>query len=341
MSERPALLTVDDYEPLARERLPADVYDYFAGGAGDEWTLRENRRAWERWILRPRYLVGVAERDTSTEILGARISCPVLVAPWAYQRLAHPDGELATARAAERAGTIMVVSSTTLEFVEDVAAASDGPKWFQLYVFTDRGATAELLRRVVASGFAAVCVTVDFPENGLRHRDTRNRFVMPVGLPGDALVYDPALSWRDLAWIREQAPLPLLVKGILTAEDARLAIDAGVDGIVVSNHGGRQLDGVAAGVTALPEVVEAVDGRIPVLVDGGVRRGTDVLKALALGARAVLVGRPCVWGLAVGGEDGVHDVLELLRIEFDNAMALTGCRRVEDVSASLLAAAPG
>jgi 4-hydroxymandelate oxidase len=335
------LLTLDDYEPLARERLPHDVYDYFAGGAGDEWTLRENRRAWTRWTLRPRYLVGVAERDASTEVLGTRISFPVLVAPWAYQRLAHPDGELATARAARRSGTIMVVSSTTIEFVEDVAAASDGPKWFQLYVFTDRGATAELLRRVVASGFEAVCVTVDFPENGLRHRDTRNRFVMPVGLPGGDLVYDPGLSWRDLAWIRERAPLPLLVKGILTAEDASLAVEAGVDGIVVSNHGGRQLDGVAAGATALPEVLEAVDGRIPVLVDGGVRRGTDVLKALALGAKAVLVGRPCVWGLAVGGEDGVHDVLELLRVELDNAMALTGCRGVEDISAALVARAPG
>jgi isopentenyl diphosphate isomerase/L-lactate dehydrogenase-like FMN-dependent dehydrogenase len=340
VSDSPRFVTVDDYEAPARERLPPDVYDYYAGGAGDEWTLRENRLAWNRWVMRPRYLVGVPTRDTSTELLGSPVSFPVLVAPWAYQRLAHPDGELATARAAARAGTIMIVSSTTVGFLEDVAAATEAPKWFQLYVFTDRGATADMLARVVDSGFAAVCVTVDFPENGLRHRDTRSGFVMPVGLPGDDLVYDPALSWRDLAWIKERAPLPLVVKGVLTGEDARLAADAGVDGIVVSNHGGRQLDGVPAGITVMPEIVEAVDGRVPVLVDGGVRRGTDVLKALALGARAVLVGRPAVWGLAVGGEDGVHGVLELLRNEFDNAMALTGCRSVGEISRSHVGPAP-
>ncbi|HEX6400439.1 MAG TPA: alpha-hydroxy acid oxidase [Actinomycetota bacterium] len=341
MTDAQPLVTIDDYEPVARERLPPDVYGYYAGGAGDEWTLAENRRAWSRWVLRPRFLVGVPERDTSTDVLGTRVSFPALVAPWAYQSLAHPDGERATARAAERAGTIMVVSSTTVGFVEDVAGAARGPKWFQLYVFTDHGATGELLDRVVASGFAAICLTVDFPENGLRHRDTRSGFVMPVGLPGDDLVYDPALSWRDIDWIRERAPLPLLVKGILTAEDARLALAAGVDGIVVSNHGGRQLDGVPAGITVLREVVEAVEGRVPVLVDGGVRRGTDILKALALGATAVLVGRPTVWGLAVAGEQGVVDVLGLLRAEFDNAMALSGCRTVADISPSHIAPAPG
>jgi 4-hydroxymandelate oxidase len=340
VTEPPTLLTVDDYERAARERLPRDVYDYYAGGAGDEWTLAENRRAWERLILRPRYLVGVADRDPSVKVLGEPASFPLLVAPWAYQGLAHPDGERATARAAARAGTIMVVSSTTVDFIEDVAAASAGPKWFQLYVFTDRGATEDLLHRVVDAGFRAICLTVDFPENGLRRRDDRNGFVMPIGLPQSAMVYDPGLRWDDLAWIREHAPLPLLVKGILTEEDARLALDAGVDGIVVSNHGGRQLDGVAAGATALPEVVAAVDGRVPVLVDGGIRRGTDILKALALGAAAVLAGRPVAWGLAVGGEQGVFDVLSMLRAEFDNAMALTGCRRVDDISAALVRPAP-
>jgi isopentenyl diphosphate isomerase/L-lactate dehydrogenase-like FMN-dependent dehydrogenase len=340
VSADPRFVTVDDYEPVARERLPRDVYDYYAGGAGDEWTLRENRTAWSRWTLRPRYLVGVRERDTATEVLGAPVSFPALVAPWAYQSLAHPEGEAATARAASRAGTIMVVSSTTVEFLEDVAGASEATKWFQLYVFTDRRKTADMLHRVVDAGYRAVCLTVDFPENGLRYRDERNGFVMPVGLPGDDIVYDPGLSWSDLPWIRAQAPLPLLVKGILTAEDATLAVEAGVDGIVVSNHGGRQLDGAPAGISVLPEVLEVVAGRVPVLVDGGVRRGTDVLKAVGLGASAVLVGRPTVWGLAVGGEQGVVDVLELLRSEFDNAMALTGCRTVADISRALLAPAP-
>ncbi len=338
--DEPSFLTVDDFEEPARAKLPKDVYDYYAGGAGDEWTLAENVRAFQRWSLRPRMLRGIRDEDldTSAQILGTGVDMPVLIAPWAYQRMAHPDGELATARAAERAGTIMVVSTTAEEFMGDVAAASAAPKWWQLYVFADRGYTAEMLHRVRDSGFGAVVMTVDFQENGLRHRDTRNGFVMPLGLPQSDLRYDPAISWDDLAWVREQAAgLPLLLKGILTGEDASLAVAAGVDGIVVSNHGGRQLDGAVAGITALPEVVEAVAGSIPVLMDGGVRRGTDVLKALALGASAVLVGRPVVWGLAVGGEQGVVDVLQILRAELANAMSLSGCRTLADVTRDLLA----
>ncbi len=337
------LVTLDDYEAPARERLPADVYDYIAGGAGDEWTLGENRRAFERWMIRPRMLRGIgdADLDTSIELFGTPLSMPVLIAPWAYQSGVHPDGEGGTGRAAERAGTVMVVSTTTEAFLEEVAAASTGPKWWQLYVFTDRGVTAEMLRRVVATGFGAIVMTVDFQDAGLRHRDTRHGFVMPIGLSSSELVYDSAISWDDLPWIREQTPgLPLLLKGILTAEDAALAVEAGVDGIVVSNHGGRQLDGVAAGITALPEVVDAVAGRIPVLMDGGVRRGTDVLKALALGASAVLVGRPCAWGLAVNGEQGVVDVLEILRAELRNAMILSGCRTVADITPELITPSP-
>ena len=249
---------------------------------------------------------------------------PILVAPWAYQKMAHPDGELATARAAAHAGTIMVVSTTTQAYLEDVASAAEGPKWWQLYIFTDRGFTAERLKSVAASGYAAICFTVDFPVAGLRHRDTRSGFEMPVGLPDDDLVFDPNIRWDDLAWIREQAPLPLLVKGIMTAEDARVALDHGVDGIVVSNHGARQLDAVAAPLAVLPEIVDAVQGRVPVLVDGGFRRGTDVFKALALGASAVLVGRPTAWGLAAAGEDGVFDVLRILREELENVMTLAG-----------------
>lgn len=332
-------LTVDDYEPAAREVLSPETYHYYAGGAGDEWTLAENRRAFDRWVIRPRMLTGAYPPDPATEILGTRIGFPLLVAPWAYQRLAHPDGEVATARAAARAETIMVVSTTALDRLEDVAGASAFAKWWQLYVFTDRDLTAETLRRVNAAGYGAVCFTVDFPVGGLRHRDTRSGFDVPIGLPQDDLVFDPNITWDDLAWIRELAPLPLLVKGILTGEDARIAVEHGVDGVVVSNHGGRQLDAVSAGITALPEVVEAVQGKVPVLVDGGMRRGIDVFKALALGAAAVMVGRPAAWGLAVAGEEGVVDVLGILRAEFENAMTLAGVRTVAEITPAFVAPA--
>ena len=337
--DAPKIITVDDYEPLAREVLPADVFDYYAGGAGDEWTLAENRRAFEDWVIRPRMLTGAWPADPSTSVLGNEIAFPVLVAPWAYQKRAHPDGELATARAAARAGTVMVVSSTAFEYLEDVAAASDGPKWWQLYVFTDRGLTVDMLHRVHAAGFGAVCLTVDFPDSGLRHRDTRSGFQIPIGLPSDELTYAPDLTWDDLTWIREAAPVPLLVKGLMTAEDARLAVGAGVDAIVVSNHGGRQLDSVHAPITVLPEIVDAVEGRVPVLVDGGFRRGADVFKALALGAAAVLVGRPACWGLAAAGEDGVVDVLRILRAELENTMVLAGTRSLGDITEARVARA--
>jgi isopentenyl diphosphate isomerase/L-lactate dehydrogenase-like FMN-dependent dehydrogenase len=330
--DAPKIVTVDDYEPLARERLATDVYDYFAGGAGDEWTLAENRRAFERWVIRPRMLTGAWPVHPSIELLGTSIDAPVLVAPWAYQMRAHPDGERATARAAARAKTVMVVSSTTADYLEDVAGASDGPKWWQLYVFTERGETVDMLHRVHAAGFAAVCLTVDFPVSGLRHRDTRNDFDMPIGLPQDELTFAPDLTWDDLSWIRDAAPVPLLVKGIMTAEDARIGVEVGVDGIVVSNHGARQLDSVHAPITVLPEIVEAVEGRVPVLVDGGFRRGTDIFKALALGATAVLVGRPACWGLAAAGEEGVVDVLRILRAELENTMILAGTRSVADIT---------
>lgn len=340
MDDTPRFVTVDDYEPAARERLAPDVFDFYAGGAGDGWTLAENRRAFDRWLLRPRYLRGAGMPDPSTLVLGVPASFPVLVAPCGFQRMAHPDGELATARGAAAAGTTVVVSSTAAGFLEDVAAASDAPKWWQLYVYDDREVTAGILRRVADAGYGAICLTVDFPVRGLRHLDTRNAFEPPFQTAGGPLVHDPLLSWADIGWVRDRAPgLPLLVKGILTAEDAELAVSAGVDGIVVSNHGGRQLDGVPAGIAALPEVVGAVAGRVPVLMDGGVRRGTDVLKALALGAVAVLVGRPLVWGLAVGGEAGVADVLRILRSEFENAMALTGCRTVAEITSALVAPA--
>jgi 4-hydroxymandelate oxidase len=339
MLEQRRYLTVDDYELAARELLPSDVYDYYAGGAGDEWTLAENRRAFERWVIRPRMLTRAYPPDASTELVGTSLSCPVLIAPWAYQPLAHPDGEPATARAAARVGTIVVVSTTALDRLEQVATASTFPKWWQLYVFTDREFTAEMLRRVHAAGYGAVCFTVDFPVGGLRHRDTRSGFQMPYGTTESELVFDPYISWRDLAWIRELAPLPLLVKGIMTAADAKIALDHGVDGIVVSNHGGRQLDGVAAPISVVSEIVAAVEGRIPVLIDGGIRRGIDVFKALALGASAVLVGRPAVWGLTVAGEQGVVEVLTIVRAELENAMALAGVRTVGEITPAFVAPA--
>jgi 4-hydroxymandelate oxidase len=330
------LASVADFDAVARERLSQDVYDFVSGGAGDEWTLRENRRAFEEWAILPRVLRGVTTRDTTTEVLGVTLSMPVLIAPWGYQRLVHPEGEGATARAAARSGTVMVVPTPAERQLESVAAASDGPKWWQLYVFADRGFTEDMLHRVVAAGYEAVMFTVDLPVGGTRNRDERHGFHIPVELRPAGGPYDPGITWEDLEWIRQHAPLPILVKGVLTPEDARLAVDAGADGLVVSNHGGRQLDGVPAAVDVLPGIVEAVSGRIPVLMDGGVRRGTDVLKALAIGAAAVLVGRPAAWGLAAGGEEGVHRVLEILRAELDTAMALAGCRSVCEITKELV-----
>jgi 4-hydroxymandelate oxidase len=330
------IVTVEDYEPIAAAKLPREVYDYYAGGAGSEWTLRENRAAFDRWVLRPRVLVDVAERDTSTEVLGTPISLPVIAGPWAFQDLAHPDGEVAVARAAAAAGTILVLSSTSSHRIEAVAAATRGRKWFQLYVHQDRGFTRDTLRRAYEAGFEAIVFTADAPYLGKRERDRRNELLLQVEARGQELDLDPAISWDDLGWIREDAPIPLLIKGILTAEDARIAVEHGVDGIVVSNHGGRQLDGSPAGLDALVEVVEAVEARCEVLMDGGIRRGTDVLKTLALGARAVLVARPVAWGLAAAGEAGVAHVLEILREELDLAMALCGCRSIRDVNRALV-----
>jgi isopentenyl diphosphate isomerase/L-lactate dehydrogenase-like FMN-dependent dehydrogenase len=329
-------INVWDYERLAEEKLDANALAYFAGGAGDEVTLRENVAAFRRLILRPRVLVDVTNISTATTVLGTDVALPVLVAPLAIQRMAHADGELATARAAAAAGTIMCLSSgATARPVEVAAAAPGAPKWYQVYVFGDRAITTELVEEACAGGFSALVLTVDVPYLGRRERDIRVDFKIPQGITptGDLFAdgFDTSLSWRDLEWLAEYG-LPVVVKGLLTAEDARLACEHGAAAIVVSNHGGRQLDGVAATIDALPEVVEAVDGRAEVLLDGGVRRGTDVLKALALGARAVLIGRAMLWGLAVDGEAGVRHVLELLRAEIELGLALLGCRSPAEVT---------
>jgi isopentenyl diphosphate isomerase/L-lactate dehydrogenase-like FMN-dependent dehydrogenase len=340
-------VNVAEYERLAEERLDAGAYGYFAGGSGNEWTLRENVAAFGRWHLRPRVLVDVGSVTTETTVLGERVSMPILVAPTAFHRLAHPDGELAMARGAAAAGTVMCLSTlASVSPAELAAAAPEGKRWFQLYWSRDRGFTQELLAAVVEAGFSALVLTVDFPAAGRRERDLRAAFRLPADLPlpnlpaglggGDfhaALgeIVDPTLTWRDLEWLRSTCRLALVVKGILTAEDALLAVEHGAAGVVVSNHGGRQLDGAPASLDALPEVVEAVSGRAEVLLDGGVRRGTDVAKALALGAGAVLVGRAVVWGLAVAGQEGVRRVLELLGAEVKLTLMFLGCTSPTEV----------
>ncbi|HZG36093.1 MAG TPA: alpha-hydroxy acid oxidase [Gaiellaceae bacterium] len=336
-------LNVADYERLAEDALDPGAFGYFAGGAGDERVLRENVAAFARLRLRPRVLVDVAETTTATTVLGTPVSMPLLVAPTAIQRMAHPDGEPGTARAAAAAGTIMCLSTLATATPEEVAAAAPGaPRWFQLYVFRDRGITRSLVERAEAAGFGAIVLTVDAPRLGRRERDLRTGFRIPPEItvpsfaaaaggwegatPLDILsLVDPTLSWRDLERLVADSPLPVVVKGVQTHEDAALACEHGAAAVVVSNHGGRQLDDVAPTLELLPEVVEAVEGRLEVLVDGGVRRGADVVKALALGARAVLAGRAVLWGLAAEGERGAARVLELLREEVELALALCGC----------------
>ncbi len=351
-----------EVEASASERLSLTVLDYYRGGANDEVTLRENRRAFDRLALRPRVLRDVSERSLSTTVLGRHVSTPILIAPTALQRMAHADGERATARAAEQAGTIFTVSTLATTSAEEVRAASQGRMWFQLYVHQDREATRDLVQRVEAVGYEALVLTVDTPILGRRERDVRNRFRLPPGVvianlipegqevfpqvhAGSGLavhashVLDPALSWRDVGWLAATTRLPIIVKGIVRGDDAGRAAAEGVAAIIVSNHGGRQLDTAIATITALPEVAAAVGDRLEVYVDGGVRRGTDVIKAIALGARAVLLGRPVLWGLAVGGEQGVTRVLEILRDELDLAMALCGCRSVDEITRDLVAGA--
>jgi 4-hydroxymandelate oxidase len=356
-----APLNVEDFAKLAAERLPQMVFDYYAGGADDEISVRENRLAWQRLMLRPRVLVDVTQRDLSTTVLGQPVSLPILTAPCAFNSLAHAEGELAVARAATAAGTIQCVSTAATYSLEEVAAAAPtGLRWFQLYCYKDRNVTRGLVERAVAAGYRALCLTVDAPFVGRRERDMRNRFGLPPGLrwknlepygfdrmdaggDGSALVkyietiWDAGLTWDAVDWLRSLSPLPVVIKGVLTAEDARLAVEHGAQGIVVSNHGGRQLDCAVPTAVALREVVDAVGDRAEIYVDCGIRRGSDVLKALALGARAVLIGRPYLWGLALDGEAGVSRVLSLLRAELDLCLSLSGQTSVTNVPRDLLA----
>ena len=349
-----------ELEDLAREKLPGHVFDFIAGGAEDEITLARNRAAWEAVQLLPRVLVDVSTVDTSTTVLGRTVPFPVILAPVALHRLAHGEGELATARAAAASGTIMALSTMSSCTIEDVAAAAAGPKWFQLYCYSDKAVTERLVRRAGAAGYEALCLTVDVPRLGRRERDFRHNLgfpedVIPVNFASEiditsipldqqgsalsayaASLLDASLTWDDIGWLHPLTSVPLVLKGILSPRDAVLAAEHGAAGIVVSNHGGRQLDVVPAGVEVLPEIVAAVGDRLEVYVDGGVRRGTDIVKALALGARAVLFGRPYIWGLAVDGEAGVRRVLEMLRIELELAMALCGVTSVDQISRDLV-----
>lgn len=354
-------VNLHEYEQAARERLPQMVFDYYFGGAEDELTVRDNRLGWQALRFRPRIFVDVSQRELSTTVLGQRMAFPVMTAPCAFNSLAHPDGECAVARAAAAAGIVQVVSTAGTHSLEEVAAAApDGLRWFQLYCYRDRGVTQGLVERAVAAGYKALCLTVDAPLVGRRDRDTRNNFGLPPGMnwknleqvgldqmsagdDGSALVnyiaeiWDASLTWESVEWLRKLSPLPLAVKGVLTAEDAKRAVDHGVDAIVVSNHGGRQLDGTLPTSEALAEIADAVRGRVELLVDGGIRRGSDVVKALALGARAVLIGRPYLWALATDGQAGVERMLGLLRDEVDLCMALAGRPTIESIDRTLLA----
>ncbi len=347
------LINISDYEREARARIPESFFGYYAGGACDEITLRDNVTAYSRIKLRPRVLVDVSNRLFDTTIMGCPTAAPIIIAPTAMAKLAHPDGEVAIAWAAKNTGIIQCLSTLSTCSIEEVAAVETA-KWFQLYVYKDRQITEGLVERAAAAGFRALVLTVDLPVLGVRENIMRTGLQLPPGVTmknfeglhnTEAAAIqsyineqiDPSLSWDDMKWLISITKLPVWVKGILRGDDARRALDCGVAGVIVSNHGGRQLDTAITGIEALPEVVAAVGSHVEVLVDGGVRRGTDVLKALALGARAVLVGRPVLWGLAVAGQEGVEQVLDILKREIDNAMALCGCPSLADIGPDLIA----
>lgn len=356
------LHSVEDFRDRAQANLPKQVYEYYASGATDEESLRENCSAFSRLLLKWRCLRGVSSVDMRTTVQGVGISSPICVAPTAMQRMAHPQGEVAMARGCASVGTIMTLSTWATSSIEEVAenAGENSLRWFQLYIYKDRAITRKLVERAELCGYKAIALTVDATRLGIRYADMRNKFTLPphltlanfaksgkhaTGVKGDsqsglaeyvASLIDRSVCWDDIEWLKSITSLPIIVKGVMTAEDAHEAVRRGVSGIWVSNHGARQLDSTAATIEALPEVIQAVNGRVEVYVDGGVRNGTDVLKALALGARAVFVGRPSVWGLACNGEAGVRQVLELLNHELQVALILCGCRSVREVPESIV-----
>lgn len=348
-------VNIFEYEALAKARLPQAEYDFIAGGATDEITLQRTRAVFDAIMLRPRMLVDISERDLSTTVLGQRIEFPIMVDPAGHHGRAHPDAELATARAAGAMGTVMILSSGSTYTLEEVAKVATGSVWFQQYLYKDRGLTKLMAQRAQEAGYRALCLTLDSTVRAKRERNIRNNYsTRPspnyAGLElqeysssfssdaprGANDLIDRSATWSYLDWLADNTPLPLVVKGIMTGEDARLCVEHGVRGVIVSNHGARQLDTTFASIEVLPEVVEAVEGRLEVYLDGGIRRGTDVLKALALGARAVLIGRPLFWGLAVDGESGLRAVLQMLRDELEMAMGMCGRPTIQNIDISLL-----
>jgi 4-hydroxymandelate oxidase len=357
MDDEP-LLNIADYARVARGKLAKDCFDYYEGGALDEITLRENSAGWERLKLYYRVLAGVGVRDLSTTVLGQPIPMPIVIAPTAFNKLACGDGEIATARAAKACGTLFILSSLSNTSMESVFAEAVSPRWFQVYIYKDKAITLELVKRAETAGAEAIVLTVDAPGLGTRERDSRNSFRLPDGLAVENLApvgkgkipqvrgsglaayvrenfkYD--LGFDDLEWLCHSTRLPVVVKGVCRGDDSRRAVEYGAKALVVSNHGGRQLDTAPATCVVLPSVADAVGDTCEIYVDGGIRRGSDVLKAIALGARAVLVGRAILWGLCVAGEQGAINVLEILRRELDEAMLLCGCTRLSDIHRSLL-----
>ncbi|XP_021808715.1 peroxisomal (S)-2-hydroxy-acid oxidase GLO4-like [Prunus avium] len=346
-------VNVNEFRELARQVLPKMYYDFYTGGAEDQHTLKQNVDAFRRIMLRPRVLVDVSRTDMSTTVLGYKISAPIMIAPTARHQLAHPEGEVATARAAAACNTIMVLSHMSTCTVEDVASSCNAVRFFPLYVYKRRDISAQVVQRAEKNGYKAIVLTVDAPRLGRREADIKNRMVTPQlknfegilsidvnsdeGSIVEAFVketFDVSLCWEDIERLKSITNLPILIKGVLTHEVARKAVEVGVAGIVVSNQGGRQLDYTPTTISVLEEVVDAVGGKVPVLLDGGVRRGTDVFKALALGAQAILVGRPVIYGLAANGEHGVRRVIEMLKDEFELTMALCGCPGVMDITRS-------
>lgn len=358
----PELASLGDFEEMAKTKIPHMAWEFFNGAVADEITMRWNKEAYQKIRLKPRILVDVSKLDTRVTLFGQEHAFPILLAPTAYHKLAHPEGELATAHGAGAADVTMVVSTVSTTSIEDIAGVAKSPLWFQLYVQEDRGFTKSLVQRAEAAGCKAICLTVDTPILGARNREQRAGFGSsglerpnlkglkingvdaststeghaPVGGGIYSAMMDPKLTWKDLEWLKSFMKVPLLVKGVLNPDDADRAVQAGVSGIMVSNHGARNLDTVPATIDALPLVVEKVAGRVPVIVDGGVRRGTDVLKAIALGANAVMIGRPYVYGLGVAGGDGVAAVVHILRREFEMAMALTGRPTIKSIDRSVL-----
>jgi 4-hydroxymandelate oxidase len=342
------IVNVFDLEKMARTRMSNMAYEFVSSGAADEFTVKWNRESLDKLRLQTRVLNDVAQVDTKIELFGLELPFPILIAPTAFHKLMHPEGELATARGAAMANALYCVSSFTTTPIEEIAKVTTGPRWFQLYVVDDRSFVKDLVQKVEANGCKALCVTVDTPVSGARDRQKKAHFKLPDDLhppymidtafakQGQALAFKKSLTWKDIEWLRSLTKLPVLLKGILNPDDAEKAIQTGVSGIIVSNHSGRNLDTVPATIDALPAIAQRVNKRIPVLMDGGIRRGTDVMKALAFGARAVLVGKPICYGLACGGAEGVAMVLNILRKELEFGMALSGRASIADIDRSLI-----